>query len=73
MILLPRKVIVFLLMGYKYLFSPLFPPACRFEPTCSKYAIEAITKYGAFRGGAMALWRLMRCHPFSRGGYDPVQ
>lgn len=47
-------------------------PTCRFIPTCSTYAIEAITKYGALKGGALALWRILRCNPFSKGGYDPV-
>lgn len=47
-------------------------PTCRFVPTCSAYAIEAISKYGAFKGGALALWRILRCNPFSKGGYDPV-
>ena len=47
-------------------------PTCRFEPTCSAYAIEAITKYGALKGSALALWRILRCNPFSKGGYDPV-
>lgn len=47
-------------------------PTCRFVPTCSAYAIEAITKYGALKGGALALWRILRCNPFSKGGYDPV-
>ena len=47
-------------------------PTCRFVPTCSAYAIEAITKYGALKGSALALWRCLRCNPFSKGGYDPV-
>lgn len=47
-------------------------PTCRFVPNCSAYAIEAITKYGALKGGALALWRILRCNPFSKGGYDPV-
>ena len=47
-------------------------PTCRFVPTCSAYAIEARTKYGALKGGALALWRILRCNPFSTGGYDPV-
>lgn len=47
-------------------------PTCRFVPTCSAYAIEAITKYGALKGSALALWRILRCNPFSKGGYDPV-
>lgn len=47
-------------------------PTCRFVPTCSAYAIEAIAKYGALKGSALALWRILRCNPFSKGGYDPV-
>lgn len=47
-------------------------PTCRFVPSCSAYAIEAITKYGALKGSALALWRILRCNPFSKGGYDPV-
>lgn len=47
-------------------------PTCRFVPTCSAYAIEAITKYGALKGSTLALWRILRCNPFSKGGYDPV-
>jgi len=46
--------------------------SCKFYPTCSKYSIEAIEKYGAFKGGILALWRILRCNPFSKGGYDPV-
>ena len=48
-------------------------PVCRFQPTCSQYAVEALQKYGALRGGGMALARICRCHPFHRGGYDPVR
>ena len=47
-------------------------PCCRYIPSCSKYAVTAIERYGAWKGGRMALWRLLRCNPFSRGGYDPV-
>jgi uncharacterized protein len=61
-----------LLRGYKWAISPMFPPACRYVPTCSEYAIEAVDRYGALRGGLMAIWRLLRCHPFVRGGFDPV-
>jgi putative membrane protein insertion efficiency factor len=61
-----------MLRAYKAMLSPVLPNACRFVPTCSEYAQEAITRYGSFRGGLMALWRLLRCHPFSAGGYDPV-
>ena len=61
-----------LLRAYKWAISPLFPPACRYVPTCSEYAIEAVERYGAVRGGWMALTRVLRCHPFARSGYDPV-
>jgi hypothetical protein len=61
-----------LLRGYKWAISPLLPPACRYVPTCSEYALEAVERYGALRGSFMAAWRVLRCHPFVRGGYDPV-
>ncbi len=61
-----------LLRTYKWLISPLFPPACRYVPTCSEYAIEAVERFGIVRGSARAIWRLLRCHPFVEGGYDPV-
>ncbi len=57
---------------YKRRISPGLPPSCRFIPTCSEYAFEAIGKYGAFKGGLMAAWRILRCNPFCKGGYDPV-
>src|SRR5213082_3277048 len=60
------------LRGYKWAFSPLLPPSCRYVPTCSEYAAEAVERYGSLRGSAMSLWRVLRCHPFVRGGYDPV-
>jgi putative membrane protein insertion efficiency factor len=62
-----------LIRAYQVLISPLFPPACRFTPSCSQYAIDAIKRHGACRGFFMALWRILRCHPFSDGGYDPVK
>lgn len=67
-----KAAIVRLLQGYKWAISPLFPPACRFIPTCSDYAAEAVDRHGVVRGAGMALWRLLRCHPFGKGGYDPV-
>jgi hypothetical protein len=65
-------VVLQLLRGYKWAISPLLPPACRYVPTCSEYAMEAVERYGAVRGGWMACARVLRCHPFSRSGYDPV-
>lgn len=66
------KLVLSLLRGYKWAISPLFPPSCRYVPTCSEYAQEAIERYGVLRGGWMAGWRLLRCHPLVKGGYDPV-
>ncbi|MCC8158127.1 MAG: membrane protein insertion efficiency factor YidD [Phascolarctobacterium sp.] len=57
---------------YQLFISPLFPPTCRFYPTCSQYAIEAIRKKGALKGGWLAVKRIAKCHPFHPGGYDPV-
>ncbi|MER3429696.1 MAG: membrane protein insertion efficiency factor YidD [Blastocatellia bacterium] len=68
-----KYLVVDLLRFYKSVVSPLLPPACRFEPTCSEYACEAISKYGLLRGGILAFWRLLRCQPLSKGGYDPVE
>lgn len=67
-----RFLLLAVLRGYKRFLSPLLPPACRFEPTCSMYAMNAVEKYGAARGSWMAFRRLMRCHPFHAGGFDPV-
>jgi putative membrane protein insertion efficiency factor len=63
----------FILRAYKWLISPLLPPACRFVPTCSEYALEAVERHGAVRGLGKAVWRLLRCHPLAKGGYDPVE
>ena len=67
------RLFVLFIRGYQYFISPLFPPTCRYTPTCSQYAVEAGTRYGPFRGIALALWRLLRWHPFARGGYDPLK
>jgi putative membrane protein insertion efficiency factor len=61
-----------MLRGYKRWISPAFPPSCRYVPTCSEYALEAVERYGALRGLAMAAWRVLRCHPFAAGGLDAV-
>ena len=68
-----KFIAIYLLRAYKLLLSPLFPPSCRFTPTCSEYAAEAIGKYGFLKGTALGLKRILRCHPFAAGGYDPVQ
>ncbi len=67
-----KLVVLSLLRAYKWAISPLLPPACRYVPTCSEYAMEAVERYGSLRGGWMAFTRILRCHPFVRGGYDPV-
>lgn len=69
---LPQRVVLMLLRAYKWALSPMLPPSCRYIPTCSEYAMEAVERYGALRGGFMAAWRVLRCHPFVKGGYDPV-
>ena len=66
------KLMLALIAFYRTCISPLTPPACRYTPTCSQYAQEAIRKYGPFRGGWLALKRILRCHPFGGSGYDPV-
>lgn len=67
-----KKLLIWLIKGYRTLISPLFPPTCRFQPTCSHYALEAVQRFGARKGAWLALRRILRCHPFSPGGYDPV-
>ena len=67
-----KAVVLLPLRAYKRAISPLLLPACRYVPTCSEYAQEAIERHGVLKGCAMALWRLLRCHPFVAGGFDPV-
>ncbi|ERJ92189.1 membrane protein insertion efficiency factor YidD [Selenomonas sp. oral taxon 892] len=67
-----KRVLLLLIQFYRAAVSPLTLPTCRYYPTCSAYAMEAIERYGARRGGWMALRRILRCHPFHPGGYDPV-
>ena len=66
------KLLTFVIKLYKIVVSPLLPPACRFLPTCSEYALEAIKKHGAVKGLYLALRRIFRCHPLCEGGFDPV-
>ncbi|MDL2210778.1 membrane protein insertion efficiency factor YidD [Desulfovibrio sp. OttesenSCG-928-O18] len=72
MIKLFRAIAVLPIRLYKYCISPMLPPACRYLPTCSEYALQAVMRHGVFRGGAYAIWRILRCHPLAKGGYDPV-
>lgn len=67
------RFLIRLIRLYKKYISPGLPPSCKYLPTCSEYAIDAIVKYGAFKGSLMAAWRILRCNPFSKGGYDPVK
>jgi putative membrane protein insertion efficiency factor len=68
-----KYLVLFPIKLYKMFLSPFFPPACRFEPSCSVYAMEAVEKYGALRGTWMGIKRILRCQPFCEGGYDPVR
>jgi len=67
-----KTLLLIFIRTYQYIFSPIFTPTCRFYPTCSQYAREAITRHGALKGSYMAARRLLRCHPFCPGGFDPV-
>lgn len=67
-----KKFLIYLIRLYQKYISPMKKPCCRFYPTCSAYAIEALEKKGVFLGGALAVWRVLRCNPFGKGGYDPV-
>ena len=68
-----KVVLIYFIRAYRLLISPLLPPSCRFTPTCSEYAMQAIQKYGALRGLYLGVRRILRCHPFHAGGYDPVR
>lgn len=67
-----KKIMISVIKFYRKHISPHFPPTCKYYPTCSSYALEAIEVHGAFKGGALALFRLLRCNPLFKGGYDPV-
>ena len=67
-----KTILIALIKVYRLFISPLFPPCCRFRPTCSKYALEAINRFGVLKGSWLSVKRISRCHPFHPGGYDPV-
>ena len=69
---IPARLMLLLIRFYQYAISPMLPPRCRYTPTCSQYAVEAVSKHGAFKGGWLALKRIARCHPFGGCGHDPV-
>jgi len=67
-----KKMLIGLIKLYRKYISPMKRTKCPYTPSCSEYGLEAIQKYGAFKGGLLAVWRILRCNPFSKGGYDPV-
>lgn len=67
-----NKVLIWLVRGYQRFISPLFPPTCRYYPTCSAYTLEALKRHGALKGSLMGIARILRCHPLVKGGFDPV-
>jgi len=68
-----KKLAIGLVKFYRKFISPMKQPSCIYTPTCSQYAVEALTKYGFLKGGFMSVMRILRCHPFAKGGYDPVK
>jgi len=67
-----KRPLLAMIRFYKKRISPTLPPSCRYQPTCSEYAYEAVEKYGIFKGGRLAVWRILRCNPFGGSGWDPV-
>lgn len=67
-----KHILLGLIRAYQYFISPILPRSCRFFPSCSEYALEAVTRYGGLKGGWLAVRRLLRCHPFHPGGIDPI-
>lgn len=72
LVALPARLLIALVLAYRYLLKPWLGNACRFEPTCSAYTLEALRRHGALRGSALGAWRIARCHPWCAGGIDPV-
>jgi putative membrane protein insertion efficiency factor len=70
---LARRIVILPITAYRRFLSPLLPGRCRYEPSCSAYAVQAISEFGILRGLVLAAWRLLRCNPFSHGGFDPVE
>ncbi|MDZ7838640.1 MAG: membrane protein insertion efficiency factor YidD [Actinomycetota bacterium] len=68
-----KTIVIFIIKGYKKILSPILPDSCRFYPTCSQYAIDALYKFGVLKGSMKAMYRILRCNPFNKGGYDPVK
>ncbi len=68
-----KRIALAVIGFYRRAVSPLLPPSCRFQPTCSEYSYEAIEKYGILKGGRLAIWRILRCNPWGGSGYDPVE
>ena len=68
-----KKILIYFIKIYKKFVSPILPDSCRFYPTCSEYAIEAINKFGVLKGSIKSIYRILRCNPFNKGGYDPVK
>lgn len=68
-----KQIVIFIVRAYRLILSPYLPPSCRYRPTCSQYAEEALSKYGLFKGGMLALKRISQCHPWGGHGYDPLR
>ena len=68
-----RKIIIFLIKIYKKIISPIIPAHCKYYPTCSEYMVQALEKYGVIKGGLLGIKRILKCNPFSKGGYDPLK
>lgn len=68
-----RGIFIFFIKGYQKIISPILPPSCRFYPTCSEYTIQALEKHGVVVGSIKSIWRILRCNPLNKGGYDPIE